>query len=370
MILHIDMDAFFASIEQAINPRLKGKPLIIGSRGNKMHTVVCAASYAAKALGIHSGMSSREAFSLCPQLEFVAADQAKYIWTSEQIFELLKEYDLPLNYASIDEFQLELTGYPDPLNLAKKIKEQIYANFNITASVGIAKTWLLAKLASKLNKPDGLTLIDDSNFEQILRQTSLDKLCGMGGKTGVGFIASGLKSCWDLYLNLPGFFSQSYHNSDNVDENPGKFNEMPKSISHSYTLPMAQINPQVIRAWIRLLSEMVATRLRQQKLTSATVHLWLNGPEIGSFGAQKTYQLTTNDGYEIYQRAVKTMAKSRFKNHRIRAIGVTCSSLSKGSYQPLLREEIRREGLIQALDRINNRFGEGSIHPAITDLTH
>jgi DNA polymerase IV len=362
MILHIDMDAFFASIEQAINPRLKDKPLIVGSRGNKMHTVVCAASYAAKALGIHSGMPSREAFAICPSLEFVAADQAKYIWTSEQIFELLKGYDLPLNYASIDEFQLELAGYPDPLNLAKKIKEQIYANFNITASVGIAKNWLLAKLASKLNKPDGLTLIDDANFEQVLRQTPLDKLCGMAGKNGQVLMAKGMKSCWDLYLNLPEFFN----------ENPGKFNEdpgKPKSVSHSYTLPRAKINPQVIQAWIRLLSEMVSTRLRQQNLVSATVHLWLNGPEIGNFGAQKTHQTPTNDGYEIYQRAFKIMVKLACKNPRIRAIGVTCSSLSWGIYQPLLREEIRREGLIKALDRINNRFGEGAIYPAITVLT-
>jgi DNA polymerase IV len=375
MILHIDMDAFFASIEQAINPRLKGKPLIVGSRGNKMRTVVCAASYAAKAQGVCSGMPSREAFSICPGLEFVAADQSKYIWTSEQIFELLKQYNLPLNYASIDEFQLEVGGHPDPLNLAKKIKAQIYANFNITASVGIAKSWLLAKLASKLNKPDGLTVIDDSNLERILRETPLDKLCGMGGKTGAGFIAQGLKSCWDLYLNLPEFFTESYHNSDKVsqnpgksDENPGKSSELPKSVSHSYTLPQAKINPQVIQAWIRVLSEMVASRLRQQNLISATVHLWLSGPEIGNFGAQKTHQLATNDGYEIYQRALRIMAKSRLKNPKIRAIGVTCSGLSQGNYQPLLREEIRREGLIKALDRINNRFGEGSIHPAITDL--
>ena len=366
MILHIDMDAFFASIEQAINPRLKDKPLIVGSRGNKMRTVVCAASYAAKVLGIHSGMPSREAFSICPKLEFVAADQAKYIWTSEQIYQMLKGYDLPLNYASIDEFQLELASHPNPLNLAKKIKEQIYANFNITASVGIAKNWLLAKLASKLNKPDGLTLIDDSNFEQILRQTPLDKLCGMGGKIGAGFMAGGLKNCWDLYLNLPGFFDENQGDGSLFKRTvPG----IPKSISHSYTLPIAQINPQVIRAWIRLLSEMVATRLRQQNLVSATAHLWLNGPEIGNFGAQKTHQSGTNDGYEIYQRILKIMEKSSLKNPRIRAIGVTCSSLSRGIYQPLLSEDIRREELIKALDRINNRFGEGSIHPAITVLT-
>ena len=362
MILHIDMDAFFASIEQAINPRLKDKPLIVGSRGSKMHTVVCAASYAAKALGIHSGMPSREAFNSCPSLEFVQADQAKYIWTSEQIFELLGSFGLPLNYASIDEFQIDLTGHPNPVSLGKEVKAKIYANFNITASVGIAKNWLLAKLASKLNKPDGLTLINEENFEAILCQTPLNKLCGMGGKNGINLVANGLKTCWDLYLNLPGFFNN----------NPGKFEEVadrPKSISHSYTLPMAQINPRVIQAWIRLLSEMVATRLRQQNLVSATAHLWLNGPQIGNFGAQKTHQLTTNDGYEVYQRILKIMAKLALKNPRIRAIGVTCSSLSRGIYQPLLSEDIRREELIKALDRINNRFGEGSIHPAITVLT-
>jgi len=368
MILHIDMDAFFASIEEAINPRLKGKPLIVGSRGNRMHTVVCAANYAAKALGIHSGMPTKRAYSIYSKLEFVAADQAKYIWTSEQILELLKGFDLPLNYASIDEFQLDLGSSPslNPVSLGKEIKAQIYANFNISASVGIAKNWLLAKLASKLNKPDGLTLIDGSNFEQVLRKASLDKLCGMGGKNGQILMAKGLKTCWDLYLNLPELFN---NNPGKFDENPGKSSEKPKSVSHSYTLPRDQINPQVIQAWIRLLSEMVATRLRQQNLTSATVHLWLSGPEIGNFGAQMTHQALTNDGYEIYQRALKIISKSSLNNPKIRVIGVTCSSLSWGYYSALLKEEVRREGLIQALDRINNRFGEGVIYPAITALT-
>ena len=100
------MDAFFASIEQAINPRLKGKPLIVGSRGNKLHTVVCAASYEAKRLGISSGMSTREALQICPELEFVPAEQGKYIWTSRRILEMLKGYGYPVDYASIDEFRV------------------------------------------------------------------------------------------------------------------------------------------------------------------------------------------------------------------------------------------------------------------------
>jgi DNA polymerase-4 len=367
MILHIDMDAFFASIEQAINPRLKDKPLIVGSRGSKMHTVVCAASYAAKALGIHSGMPSKDAFIICPNLEFVVADQAKYIWTSEQIFELLKGYGLPLNYSSIDEFQLDLSGHRIPVSLSKEIKEQIYANFNITASVGIAKNWLLAKLASKLNKPDGLTLINEENFEAILRQTSLNKLSGMGGKTGEVFMNQGLKTCWDLYLNLPGFFN---NNPDKFDGNSGKSSETPKSISHSYTLPRPEINPLVIQAWVRLLSEMVGVRLRQQNLMARTIHLWLSGPEIGGFGAQKTAQIAINDSYEIYSRCLKIMANLAQNRPKIRALGVTASQLTLQDGPFLLFEEKRREALIKAFDRINSRFGEGSIYPAQVAFTH
>ena len=131
MILHVDMDAFFASIEQAINPRLRDKPLIVGSRGRKLHTVVCAASYEAKAKGIDSGMPTEEAFRLCPNAEFVVAEQGKYIWTSEQIFELLKGYGFELVYASIDEFQMDVQEASEPLKLAQEIRQQIYANFNI-----------------------------------------------------------------------------------------------------------------------------------------------------------------------------------------------------------------------------------------------
>ncbi len=365
MILHIDMDAFFASIEQVINPRLKGKPLVVGSRGNKMHTVVCAASYEAKRLGIHSGMPSKDAFDICPGLEFVPASQGKYRWTSEQIFELLKGYGFSLNYASVDEFQMDIQNHLEPLKLAAQIQEQIYANFNITASIGLAKNWLLAKLASKVNKPNGVTLIDDHNFKQVLARTPLEKLCGMAGKTGQGLIAQGLKTCWDVYLNLPEFFNINPGKFEESDETQGR----PKSISHSYTLPRAFANPQFITAWIRLLSEMVGERLRQQNLTARTVHLWLNGPHIGNFTAQKTFSIATNDSYEIYSRSLKIMAKLPKKGHKIRALGVTASHLSQESYLPLLLEEKRRDALVKAVDRVNARFGDGTIYPSQVILT-
>ena len=364
MILHIDMDAFCASIEQAVNPRLKGKPLIVGSRNNRMHTVVCAASYEAKALGIDSGMPSAEAFKICPNLEFVPAEQSKYIWTSEQVFEMIQGYGFQTAYISIDEFQMDITGYSEPRVISQDIQKQIYANFNITASIGIAKNYILAKLASKLNKPNGVVVLTEENLEEVLARTPVRKLCGVGPVTEANLVRTGIETCLDLYRsNLwPQLLSEESFKTQETAEKP-------KSIGHSYTFPRASENTGFIKAWIRLLSEMVGERLRRQNLLGNTVHLWLNGPQIGNFGAQKTFQQATNDSFEVYQRTLKILAKTGQKMPKIRALGVTCSSLKELDYPLLFKEQKKREDLIKALDKINSRHGEGSIYPAITALT-
>jgi len=377
MILHIDMDAFFASIEQAINPRLKGKPLIVGSRNSPLHTVVCAASYEAKAYGISSGMPSQEAFRICPNLQFVPAEQSKYIWTSEEILSLVKKYGFPVRYVSIDEFQIDTLEYSENLDLAEKIRAEIRENFRVTASIGIAKNCLLAKLASKLNKPNGVTEINQTNITAVLEQTPAKKLCGVGPKTAVVMEGLGINSCLDLYLKDPGFLKthlgkygcELYCGLHQKDAFLGlKEEEKTKSIGHSYTLPMASETPGFIRAWIRLLAEMVARRLREQKMLSQTVHLWLNGPEIGNFGAQQTFELPTDDGYEINRRCLKIMARTGRKRPKIRALGVTCSHLATPKYPPLFNEQKRRGALLEAVDLINSRHGSGSIDPAVIYL--
>ena len=378
MILHIDMDAFFASIEQAINPRLKGRPLIVGSRGKRLHTVVCAASYEAKALGIDSGMPSKEAFQLCPNLSFVPAQQGRYIWTSEQILGLLKGYGFQVVYASIDEFQMDILDTQNPQTLAQGIQNRIQEAFKITASIGIAKNSLLAKLASKINKPNGRLILTEENLAQILAGIPVEKLCGIGPKTGPFFADLGIKTCLDLYQKSANFLEQilgknginlyaSLHSNEYFQVQEG--DEKPKSIGHSYTLPRASENTGFIRAWIRLLSEMVARRLREQNLVSKTVNLWLNGPEIGNFGAQKTYEQAINDGYEVYHRCLTIMAKTGRKMPKIRALGVNCSNLILAQYSSLFREQKRREELIKAVDKINARHGEDTIYPAVVTLT-
>lgn len=372
------MDAFFASIEQAINPKLKGKPLIVGSRGNRLHTVVCAASYEAKAFGIDSGTPSDEAFKLCPNLSFVVADQSKYIWTSEQIFQMLQGYGFKVLYASIDEFQMDIANTQNSQLLAQTIQRQIWHTLNITASIGIAKNCLLAKLASKINKPNGITTLTQDNLEETLTQVPLKKLCGVGEKTKVLFESLGIKTCLDLYQVSAQFLGQrlgqnglnlyvSLHSTDHFDTDQ-KEQEI-KSIGHSYTLPRASENTGFINAWIRLLSEMVGRRLRQRNMVAKTVHLWLSGPEMANFGAQKTYKEPTDEGYIIYLRALKIMVRIGQKSPKIRALGVTCSNLICANYPVLLKEEKRREALVKAVDTINTRLGDWSIYPAVINLT-
>jgi DNA polymerase IV len=373
MIMHIDMDAFFASIEQAINPGLKGKPLIVGSREDKMRTIVCASSYEAKAFGITAGMSTIEALTRCPHAAFVPADQGKYIWTSEEIYGMLKKYGLPMNYASIDEFQLDLGDMDDPTALAREIQTEIYSRFNITASAGIAKNWLLAKLASKLNKPNGIALITDQNMERVFAKVPAKKICGVGPRTAEILETQGVRTCLDLYRKDAHFLKEHLGQAGielylgmrteerfEAAESP----EKPKSVGHSYTLPRATQNMVFIKAWVLLLSDMVGQRLRQKGLVSKSVHVWLNGPEIGSFSAQMSFTQATNDHYEIYTRALKIMDRKAPKTPKIRALGVTCASLEEIRYQPLLEEEKRRDTVIKAIDRINGKYGDNTIFPA------
>ncbi|MCX5714246.1 MAG: hypothetical protein NT033_05455 [Candidatus Omnitrophica bacterium] len=319
-----------------------------------------------------------EAFSLCPGLEFVPADQSKYIWTSEEISKLLQGYNFPLNYASIDEFQLDIGDSPESRKIALNIQQDIQRNFNITASIGIAKNWLLSKLASKLNKPNGICMITDDNLEMVLAVVPAKKLCGVGSSTEAVLESFGIKTCLDLYHKSAQFlyeylgqhgldFYASLRATDKIE--PQGKPEKPKSVGHSYTFPRASQNTGFIHAWIRLLSEMVAVRLREKNLVAKTVHLWLNGPQIGNFSAQKTYTESTDDGQIIFQKTLKILARTGPKTQKIRALGVTCSGLFEHAYPALFLEEKRREALVKSLDQINARFGEDTIYPAVITLT-
>ena len=384
--LHIDMDAFFASIEQAVNPRLKGQPLIVGSRANKYHTVVCAASYEAKALGIDSGMSTREAFRLCPQARFVAANSARYIFTSEQIFELLKDFSPNLEYVSVDEFLLGFEGLEGALEgiieVSHKIKQAIKERFFISCSIGIAPTRILAKLASKLDKPDGLVVIEPKDIPEVFNCLPVEALCGIGPSLKARLNSLGIITLKDLFgaseeLLVSRFGKIGHWLYEAVRTNkdlPVTFfdipNEPPKSIGHSYTLARETSNNETIFAWVRLLSEMVSARLRQQNLEAKTLHLYLlNLNENRGFSRQKTFSQPTSDGNELYNRCRVIIGLNKGINFRVRAIGVTSSNFVPQEGLFLFNEQAKRHSLLKSLDSINGKIGEWSIFPASVLLT-
>jgi DNA polymerase-4 len=378
IILHIDMDAFFASVEQAASPSYRGKPLIVGSRGKKYNTVVAACSYEAKEYGIQSGMPTATAFNLCPQAIFVAADSAKYMYTSDSIFELLKSYSDKMERASIDEFYLDLSkeDFEKAKIAARKIKKAIRQSFNITGSIGIAPAKIIAKIAAKAKKPDGLFVLEKENeVLDFLKGLPVEKVPGIGPHIKQRLNDMSIFTCGELAdtglkvlasrFGKLGFWL--YEVSRGRDAGVVSYwyepDEPPKSVSHSYTLGHELCRRDDLEAWILMLSEMVAYRLRKDRLEARTVCLCLKD-RIGFLSREKKFSSQTSDALEIYKRSLIILDTFGLKNFCVRSLGVSASCLYAQEDLYLFSQDRERNQLISALDKINERFGEWSIYPA------
>ncbi|MBN3038497.1 MAG: DNA polymerase IV [Candidatus Omnitrophica bacterium] len=380
VILHLDMDAFFASVEQQANPKLKNKPLIVGSRTDRRRTVVAACSYEAKAFGIESGMSSQEAFRLCPQAIFVPCDSTKYIYTAQEISKMLKDFSPQIEMSSIDEFYLDITGceriFGSPKALGRLIKQKIKERFGITGSIGIAPNKSMAKLASKEKKPDGLVIWAKKDLPGILKDMPIEKICGIGPKMTLYLQQMSIFSCGQLAntsirllaerFGKYGLWLKEIARGEDTDrvELSATPELPPKSVGHSYTLEKNIFNIEAIKAWIRLLCEMVATRLRNLLLEGSVVHLYLRGPNLQWWSRQKKFAESTLDGQSIYKRCLIIMDNLAQPRNPIRALGVTVSGLVPARSIYLFDEDKKRDSLLSAIDDINQRFGEWSIYPA------
>ena len=202
VIFHVDMNAFFAAVEQQYNPALRGKPIVICGNAKK-RTVVAACSYEAKAFGIKNAMSVHEARALCPQVLLVGGNPEKYVDISRRIFNLLAEFSPQMEIFSIDEAFLDMTGtYPffgkEPEDVARQIKERIRQGWGLTCSVGIGPNKLLAKLASNLQKPDGLVRIRQSEVPARMERLPIQELCGIGEKLKICLNELGIVTCGQL----------------------------------------------------------------------------------------------------------------------------------------------------------------------------
>lgn len=380
MILHIDFNSYFATVEQQANPRLRGKPIGVTGGDRMERTVIGAASIEAKRFGVKTGMPLWEARKFCPNIILVSGDSDKYLECTKRFLNILKDYSPYLEVFSIDECFLEVIGYREQVTeIAKEIKSRIRKEIGewITCSIGISYNKLLAKLAGSLQKPDGLVVIPDQETAiKILNKIELDEICGIGSRIKKRLFNMGITDFKKLRqvplpLLLASFKSYGqilYNMARGIDNSaivPFYEKEEVKSVGHRHTIDTDSDNPVEIKQILLKLTELIARRLRAKKLAGKTISCWFRFADFDGNGMQTTI-LATNDGLDIFNAAWRIFYQI-WNRERIRMIGVSISNLISGTPQnlSLLPEHIRKEVIIQAIDKINDKFGEFTLQRGI-----
>jgi DNA polymerase IV len=374
VILHIDMDAFFVSVEQRDDPSLRGKAAAVC--GSLSRSVVTSATYEARPYGIRAGMSTQEAKRRCPHLILVKGNHSKYTETSARIFSILKS-DTPLvEVASIDEAYLDITQsqllFQSPLHLAQSIKERVRKGEQLTCSIGVAPNKLLAKLASRLKKPDGLVIIQKKDVEKILEGLPVSSLFGIGPKLEDVLHSMGISTCGQLgrtpvsaLAKRFGVIGERLHEMglglDDSPVVPFDEEEDAKSISHSVTLEEDTSNLDFLRKVFLQLSEKVSKRMRREGFYGRRIAITVRYSDFYTFSKQKTISQWTNSGNEIFRHSFEIF-KSIPHPKPIRLLGVGVSLLKKDGYQlDLFENREKKDSLLKTMDQVNDRFGDWTL---------
>jgi DNA polymerase IV len=373
VIMHIDMNAFFASVEQQSDPALRGKPIAVIGSGR---TVVTTASYEARAFGVKTGMNTWEARQQCPHLIFVVGNNRKYTSTSARIVGMMLEYTPLVEVFSIDEAFLDVTGslamFGSAERIAFHLKARIRQQFGLTCSIGIAPNKLLAKLASEMKKPDGLTVIEPDRVQEVLERLPIKELCGIGRKTERQLALFGIRTCGELgrfpaavlrsKFGIVGErLSQMGQGIDDSPVIPAAEAEEVKSVGHSMTLDRDISDQQEILRYLLQLAEMVGRRARRYGVAGKTVHLTIRYADFTTFGRQQTRPTHTNSSEEIYQEA-KGILDSYELEQPVRLLGVRITNLCYRSEQlPIFPLERNRALATGAMDGVNNRYGDFTV---------
>ena len=379
IIAHLDMDAFFAAVEQRDNPKFTGKPVIVGADPKKGNGrgVVSTCSYEARVFGVHSAMPISKAYQLCPQGIYLPVNGKKYKQASDQIFKLLYDFTPDIEPVSIDEAFMDLTGcthfYGNAYNTCLKIKDRIKREVHLTASIGIAPNKMTAKLASDFCKPDGLLEITEDNLMKFLWALPVEKLWGVGKKTKKVFNTMGIQKVEDIAKTpvevLQKRFGESglhfYQLAQGIDEREISINEEAKSISNEHTFDQDTDNKDEIYEVLSFLSERVSYRLRKDDLKAKTVSLKIRLSDFRTFTRAYTFNERINFFDKIYQKSKQLFDEFYKPGMKVRLVGVRTTNFNESYVQESLFEHpqnTKLEKVHQALDAIKNKFGESSIH--------
>ncbi len=421
VILHIDFNSYFATVEQQANPKLRGKPVGVTGGDRMTRTVLGAASSEAKKFGVKTGMTIPEALKLCPQIILVKGDSDKYLSTTQKFLNILKDYTPYLEIFSIDEVFIEIVqndserlNKPDFQNsgssdlsdtqsilsflkTAQDIKDRIKKEIGdyITCSIGISYNKLMAKLAGSLYKPDGLVVIaDEKAASRILDQVELDEICGIGPRIKRRLNNMGIFNFKHLrqaplealVASFKSYGQTLFNMARGIDNSPivpFYAKEEVKSVGHRHTLSYDTADIKEIKQILLKLTELIAQRLRAKKLVGKTVNLWFryafnlpshmeSGKVFVGDGMQTTV-IYTNDGLEIFKAAwglflrLWDPSSGPTGSGQVRMIGVSVSNLKPTIPQnlKLFKEDKRVEIINKTLDYINNRYGNFTLQRGI-----
>jgi len=369
-ILHIDMDAFYASVEERDRPELKGRPLIVG--GTSGRGVVAAASYAVRRFGVRSAMPMREALRLCPQAVCIQPRMARYKEVSEQVFAIFRQFTPLVEGLSLDEAFLDVTASRQLLGSAEsmgsEIRRRIMSQTGLTASVGIAPNKLLAKIASDLNKPDGMCRIGADNVHDILDRLPIEKLFGVGPRTLPAVHAAGIRSFGDLRAasdtalwRIFGKHGKSMRErASGLDDRPVVPDREEKSISTEETYAADVRGGPQLKVRLLRLADRTAARLRAQHLAAGRVSIKIRRGDFTTFTRQRALGPPTQDTAAVSAAAQALLEEwlTLQPDAEVRLLGVAV-----GDLQSLLQWDLFAGGPVQgtrldaAIDGIRDRFG-------------
>ncbi len=380
------MDAFFAAIEQRDNPDLRDRPVVIGAdpKAGKGRGVVATCSYEARKFGIHSALPISIAYQKCPQAVFLRPDMEKYSGVSDRIMEIFYTFTHAVEPVSIDEAFLDISNtychFGTPLQTCLLIKSRIKEAVGLTASIGLAPTKLAAKIASEINKPDGMVEVTPENLLDFLRPLDLKKIWGLGEKSRLILNKAGIKTIGELadrnIREMVALFGKTgayfWQLANGIDEREVELETEAKSISNEFTFDEDTSAIPAIRSVLLSLCEKVSSRLRQAGHQGKTVTLKIRFADFQTFTRAVTIKEPTNSVDTIY-RKIKLLA-DRFltKGKKVRLVGVKVSALLPSDIQATLFKsegENRAEKLYQAIDEIRERFGYDSIYRSSTRIT-
>ena len=378
LILHIDADAFFASVEQGFNPVLRGKPVVVGG-SETQRGVVHTASYEARACGIHMGMPLVKAKRICPEATFLKGNYQHYQAASLVMQEIYLRYTPLVEFTSLDDAYLDMTGtlhlHPHPTEIARRIRQDVENALHLGISIGIGQNKAIARIASGLKKPKGIVYVPPGSERDFLAPLPADELPGVGrvarerlvelGIFTVGQLASLPKVVLTEMFGING--QKMWELANGIDKREVEPRILPKQISRETTFEEDTTDREVVTAALQYLTERIAGKLRQQELLCRRVGVKIRYSDFTQYNVSQVLPQATDSAAEIFEEVEKILNRLPFRRLRIRFVGVWVTQIEWRNLQlKLFNQESRLEMLDAAVDEIRERFGFMAILPADT----